>query len=186
MKPRLIFLLLLGAVQTLWATPVEIILLRHGEKPLRHSDVNLSERGRERALALAPFLTTNNVVIAHGLPVALFAPQSSARGHGRRPEETLEPLARKLKLSIQTPVGPGDYAELARRILNDPALDGKTVVICWVHEFLPNFARALGVKHKPRHWKDDVYDRVWVITYGKHGATLSDVPQHLLPGDSNH
>ena len=73
---------------------------------------------------------------------------------------------------------------MAKKVLNDPAYDGKTVVICWVHDYLPQLAEALGVKPKPAPWKNNVFDRVWVITYcGKEGV-LSDLPQKLLPGDA--
>jgi len=131
-----------------------------------------------------PFLTTNSVFLTNGRPTALFAPKLTARGHGRRAEETLGPLAEYLKLPIQMPVGSKAHAALAKRVLTDPALEGRTVVICWVHEFLPDLAREFCVQPKPERWREDVYDRVWVITYGKKHAHLANLPQHLLPGDS--
>jgi hypothetical protein len=177
-------MLALAGSQPAFCTPAEVILLRHGEKPATHRDRDLSERGQQRARALASFLTANPVLLTNGLPVALFAPLPSARGHGRRPLETLTPLADRLGLSVQTPVKASEHAELARRILADPALDGKTVVICWVHHDLRALARELGVHPAPARWKASVYDRVWVITYHANRATLSSVPEHLLPGDS--
>ncbi len=165
-------------------TPAEVILLRHAEKPSGHHDRDLSARGQQRARALVSFLTSNPVILSNGLPVALFAPLVSPRGHGRRPLETLTPLANRLGVSVQTPVRAAEHAGLAKRILTDPALSGKTVVICWVHHDLRAFAKELGVHPAPARWKSSVYDRVWIITYhGKH-ATLTSLPQHLLPGDS--
>ena len=184
MKCWLLLLLALSTGATAWSRPAQIILLRHAEKPPGHSDANLSERGRQRALALAPFLTTNQVFLTNGQPVALFAPHFTPRGHGRRAEETLEPLAQRLGLAIQMPVGSKDHAVLAKRVLTDPAFDGKTVVICWVHDWLAALAKELGVKPKPAPWKSGVYDRVWLITYHADHASLTSLPQHLLPGDS--
>ncbi len=184
MRFWVLFVLAVLPAPAVWCRPAQVILLRHAEKPVGHYDAGLSERGRQRAQALAPFLTTNVVFLTNGQPVALFAPRFTPRGHGRRAEETLEPLAEHLKLPIQMPVGPSDYVALAKHILTDPAFDGKTVVICWVHDYLPALARELGVKPKSAAWKGDVYDRIWLITYAKHHASLASLPQHLLPGDS--
>jgi hypothetical protein len=172
------------AVQTALCRPAQIILLRHAEKPAARYDADLSERGYQRAQAVVPLLTTKLLFVTNGLPMALFAPRFTVHGHGRRCEETLAPLARQLKLGVQMPVGPEGYAALAKQVLKDPSLNGKTVVICWVHDYLPALAKELGVKSPPAPWKGKVYDRVWVIRYQKRGATLTDVPQHLLPGDS--
>jgi hypothetical protein len=166
------------------ARPARVILLRHAEKPADESDVHLSERGMTRARALPAFLATEAVLGTNGQPAALFAPKVTRRGHASRPYETLEPLADRLKLSVQTPYGPSDYAALARHILSDPNLDGKTVIVCWIHDYLPALARALGVKPKPARWKGNVYDHVWIATYKDRDAVLADLPQSLLPGDS--
>lgn len=177
-------LLIVVGLQTGLARPAQIILLRHAEKPPDDADVHLSERGFERAQALVPFLTTNAVFRTNGLPAALFAPKFTRRGHSRRPYETLEPLASHLKLPIQTPYGTEDYRPLARRLLADPACDGKTVVVCWVHDCLPELARELGATLKAKRWKDRVYDRVWLLTLQGEHVSLTSLPQRLLPGDS--
>jgi len=52
-------------------------------------------------------------------------------------------------------------------------LAGKTVVICWTHEWLPELAAALGVSPKPSKWKNKVYDEVYVITYRDRRALLT-------------
>jgi hypothetical protein len=166
------------------ARPARVILLRHAEKPPDRSDVYLSERGRARARALAAFLTTEPVLGTDGQPAALFAPKATRGGHTFRACQTLEPLGERLTLSVQTPYGPGDYAALARHVLSDPALDGKAVVVCWTHDYLPALAKALGVKPKPPRWKASVYDRLWIVTCKGRNAVLSDLPQNLLPGDS--
>jgi hypothetical protein len=73
---------------------------------------------------------------------------------------------------------------LAKRILDDPAYDGKTVAVCWVHDYLPQIAEAFGVMPRPAPWPSSVFDRVLVITYRGQQAFLTSLPQNLLPGDS--
>ncbi|MBU6401848.1 MAG: histidine phosphatase family protein [Verrucomicrobia bacterium] len=180
---RILLILALG-IQIVSAHPAQIILLRHAEKPLNQREVHLSAQGRQRAVALVPFLTTTPALVTNGLPVALFATRPTRHDHSRRPYETLTPLAQHLRLRIQTPYPAAGYAALAERILADPAYDGKTVVVCWVHTHLPALAKALGVRAKVPSWPGGVYDRVWVITYQGTEASFSSLPQALLPGDS--
>ena len=176
--------LLLSAAQSVLARPAEIILLRHAEKPPDETNVHLSATGKERARALVQFLTNTPALTANGLPVALFAAHPLSRSHSKRPVETLEPLSKHLKLQILTPQTATEWSALAKKVLDDPTYDRKTLVICWVHDYLPQLAEAFGVKPKPALWKGNVFDRVWVITYrGKEGV-LNDLPQRLLPGDS--
>jgi hypothetical protein len=184
MRLLLIALLCCVAWPSAQARPVEIILIRHAEKPPEEADPHLSARGRERAQAFASFLTTSPRFAVHGLPVALFAARPTAHGHGQRTYETLQPLAAELKLPIETPFAATDYAALAKMILREPRLDGKKVVVCWNHEYLPDMARAFGVKTRPPHWKGDVYDRVWIISFHGKKTLLADLPERLLPGDS--
>ena len=181
---RLILMFLLIAAEAVLAAPARVILLRHAEKLPDESTVHLSERGHSRARALLALLEVRSVLGTNGPPAALFAPKFTRQGHSRRPYETLEPLAEHLKLSVQMPYGPSDYAALAKQVLSDPALDGKTVIVCWIHDYLPALVKALGVRPEPARWKGSVYDRVWVITYEDHRAVLADLPQKLLPGDS--
>ncbi|MGA2657674.1 MAG: hypothetical protein ABSH34_09160 [Verrucomicrobiota bacterium] len=179
-----LILLFFLIAETGLARPARVILLRHAEKPADESDGYLSERGKARARALAAFLTMEAVLGTNGQPAALFAPKATRGGHTFRPRQTLEPLGEHLRLSVQTPYGPSDYAALAKRVLSDPGLDGKAVVVCWIHDYLPALAKALGVEPKPARWKASVYDRLWIVTYEGHNAVLSDLPQNLLPGDS--
>jgi hypothetical protein len=181
---RLILFLWLVAAALATARPARIILLRHAEKPADESRVHLSELGQARARALVGFFTNAPVLLTNGATAALFAPKFTRRGHSIRPYETLEPLGNCLRLPVQMPHGPADYAKLAKSILADPGLDGKTVVICWTHDGLADLAKALGVKPKPARWKGNVYDRVWIVTYNDHHALLTDLPQKLLQGDS--
>ena len=66
-----------------------------------------------------------------------------------------------------------DYAALAKLILSEPSYAGKTVLVCWNHEDIPQLAAALGVTPEPPKWKSSVYDRVYVISYSDGKATLT-------------
>ncbi len=148
--------LLLSAVQSVLARPAEIILLRHAEKPPGESNVHLSATGKERARALVQFLTNTPALTANGLPVALFAARPLSRSHSKRPVETLEPLAKHLKLQILTPHTATEWSALAKKVLDDPSDDRKTLVICWTHDYLPQLTEAFGVKPKPSLWKGNL------------------------------
>ena len=175
--------LLLAVTPVLQARPAEIILLRHAEKPADDHNPSLSPRGVERAQALPSLLTNLPAFSSHGLPVAVFAPHSTTHGHARRAEETITPLARELHLRVLTPYAAADHARLVKDILANPALDDKTVVICWEHDHLPQLAHELGVP-KPPNWSGGTFDRLWVVSTKGEKARLRDLPQHLLPGDS--
>jgi hypothetical protein len=78
-----------------------------------------------------------------------------------------------LKLPVQTPFYGKEYAALAHLILADPVYAGKTVLICWNHEEIPQLAAALGVTPEPPKWKESVYDQVYLISYHDGTAALA-------------
>jgi len=145
--------------------PAHIILIRHAEKPANPDDPHLTPDGVTRARQLVPFITTDAAMTRLGLPVAVFATRTRKHGGGQRTQETVAPLARALKLPVQTPFASTEYAALAHQILTTPAFAGKTVLICWNHEEIPQLASALGVTPQPPRWKGSVFDRVYVISY---------------------
>ena len=179
MRTSLLAVTFLLAAQGMMAQPAQIILIRHGEKPEDPEAVHLSKAGEKRAKELAPFLTTDPELTKHGLPVALYATRTTKHGHGQRTQETIAPLARQLHMPVESPYLSEEYAELAKSILSNSKFHGKTVLICWTHEFIPQLAAALGVQPQPPKWKDSVYDRVYLISYHQGHATLSDLPQNF-------
>ena len=50
---------------------------------------------------------------------------------------------------------------------------GKSVLICWNDEEIPQLAAALGVTPKPPKWKGSVFDQVYVIAYHDGKTVLS-------------
>jgi phosphohistidine phosphatase SixA len=155
------------------AGPARIILLRHAEKPADPEDSHLSPAGVKRAERLVSFIMKDPAMSRFGSPVAVFASQTTKHDNGQRSQETVAPLARALKLQVQTPFRSKDYAALAKLILANSAYAGKTVLICWTHEEIPKLASALGVKPRPPKWKDSVFDKVYVISYQSGKATLA-------------
>ena len=157
--------------------PAQIILIRHAEKPADPEDPHLSPAGVLRAKRLVSFMTTDAAMIKFGLPVAVFATQTTKHDNGQRTQETVAPLARALRVPVQTPFLGKDYAALAKQILANAAYAGKTVLICWNHEEIPQLAAALGVTPEPPKWKDRVFDRVYLISYQNGKAVLVQVRQ---------
>jgi hypothetical protein len=155
--------------------PAQIILIRHAEKPADQEDPHLSRAGVTRAARLASFITTDPTMTRFGVPVAVFATRTTKRGNGQRTQETVAPLARALRLPVQTPVLSRNYAALAKRILANPAYAGKCVLICWNREEISQLAGALGVTPAPPKWNEGVFDRVYIISYrdGKAWLTTS-------------
>ena len=155
------------------ARPAQILLIRHADKPADSEDPHLSPAGVKRAQRLVSFITTDPAMTRFGLPVAVFATQATKHDNGQRTQETVAPLARALKLPVQTPYLGKDYAALAKLILTSPAYAGKTVLICWNHEEIPQLAAALGVTPEPPKWKGSVFNRVYVISYQNGTAVLA-------------
>jgi len=155
------------------APPAHIILIRHGEEPDDPNNPHLSDQGRARADQFVEFMTHDPAMIALGSPAAIFATETTKDGNGQRTQETLAPLAKVLRSQVSTPYHAKDYDKLAKRILSDPTLAGKTVVICWNHEWLPQLAAALGVSPEPSQWKGKVYNQVYIISYRGRRAVFS-------------
>jgi hypothetical protein len=153
--------------------PAQIILIRHADKPADPKDPHLSPAGVERAERLVSFVTTDPAMTRFGLPVAVFATRTTKDDNGQRTQETVAPLAKVLELPVQTPFLGKDYAALAQLILADPVYAGKTILICWNHEEIPELAAALGVTPEPPKWKRSAYDLVYLISYRDGKAALA-------------
>ena len=170
------------------AAPARVILIRHAEKPTDDRDPHLSARGHERAEALVGFFTSGKSISTNPPIAALYAARPTRDARSMRTEQTLAPLSRRLGLEIRQPFANVQYKALAKQILADGKLDGRTVVICWPHDELPKFAEAFGANPKPKGWKGEVFDRAWVISFdsqkkGGRKVRCETVQQRLLAGD---
>ncbi len=153
--------------------PAHIILIRHAEKPADPHDPHLSPAGVRRAGQLVQYVVNDPAMKALGQPVAIFATRTTRDDDGQRTQETVAPLARALKLTVQVPFHGKDYMALARMILSDPAYAGRTVLICWNHEEIPQLVAAFGIRPRPAKWKASVFDVVYVVSYHKGNAVLT-------------
>jgi hypothetical protein len=191
--------------------PSEIFIIRHGEKlgdPKKEDDGgrHLSVQGSARAADLPSLFAPPLGLFSCGLrpkadefhghyhhvpikskPARFATPDfifATARSkHSKRPMETVTPLATALDVPINDGFDDTEIKKLANAILTELAFAGKIVLVCWHHGKIPDIAKALGVKRPPK-WDAKVFDRVWQITYPKGKASLLDLPQMLLYGDS--
>ena len=162
------------------AMPSEIVILRHAEKP--SSGNELSTRGWDRARALPALFSSRPELNQFGAPVAVIG-MSQKAGHSIRSVQTVSYLAQSLGLRTNTDYRPGDVDQLVEDISRDARLDGKTVVICWHRDNLPDLIEAFG---GPSIGKvpSAQFDRLWVLRPTRNGMQMRDVPQNILPGDS--
>lgn len=186
MLPLFVAFWLAQAASIAHATPAQILLLRHAEKPPRGP--HLSDRGWERARAL-PQLFVRPEFREFGEPAALFAMapdrsgEPSADGASVRAIETLQYASASLGLPIHTEYTKKNYAIMMRKILAEPAYDEKLVVICWEHDALSDLAAELEIEPVP-HYPGAKFDRAWLATlHDDGGSDLVDLPERLLPGD---
>ena len=166
------------------AQPAQVLIIRHAEKPPERSAVSLSIKGQERSMAFVPFFTQTPELTYQGLPVALFATKMAPGELSQRNLETIAPLSNYLRALTDAHYAKSDYADLAQEVLTNPKYQRKTVLICWDHEYIPRLAATLGVYPEPPPWPENVFDRVWIITYRGGQASLVSMPQRLLFGDS--
>ncbi|QFP75520.1 hypothetical protein [Deinococcus sp. AJ005] len=180
-----------------------ITILRHAEKPSaadspqpafgvneqgRPQAESLTPRGWQRAGALAAVLGSATPPAPFVRPAALFAP-AYPDGASHRPGETITPLARRLKLHIQTPVPKGQEDILVSDSLLSQS--GQDVLVCWEHHHIPAIAAALalalGVNTLTPNgtlWPDTDFSSALVFARQPNGLyTLMQTRLRLLDGD---
>jgi len=165
------------------APPATILLLRHAEK-LTDGRLDLAPAGFARAKDLPQLFlaSTPGAAPKFPRPDVLFATHQSK--HSNRPFETIEPLSKVLTLPVNTDFEDDDYAGLAKLLLSGQYA-GKIVLVVWHHGKLPQLAAALGIAPQPAPWPPTAFDRVWRIDWHDGKPALVNLPQQLMPGDSN-
>ena len=179
--------------------PQQILIIRHAEKTGEKDDIHLNKQGKERAEVLFQlFVASGERPNPFPMPDFIFAAADGKSS--QRPLETVTPLSQKLKLSIndkydsKLPVAPSDMDKRAKaagmvslrdELFSQPKYFGKTILVSWRHSTIPELAKTLKASKVPAKWEDNIFDRVWQITYDDKGAaTFMDRPQRLLPGDA--
>jgi hypothetical protein len=167
------------------AMPAQVFIIRHAEKPPEGNGLSL--KGKERAAALVPYFMETKELIIHGTPVAIYAMAAPKEDSSVRPIDTVKKLADELKITVNTNYVRDNYKKMVDDIKSNAAYSGKTVLISWEHDVIPDIARSFGALQAPYRWQSDVFDRVWMITFevptGR--AVFQNIPQRLMFGDSN-
>lgn len=168
-----------------FALPSRVIVIRHAEKPDDDHEPDLSERGRERAAELPSLFAQNSVLREQPHIDVIYAMKAPKVGGTRRPMQTVQPLSRALHLNVNNEIQHVQINEFIEFIKTNPELDGKVVLICWNREGPPAFAEGFGVSDIPK-WKKKTFDRFWVFDFDRAQLiNFRDLPQQLLPGDSD-
>ena len=163
-----------------------VLIIRHAEDADTGTD--LSPRGQQRAEAYKDYFPKFTVDSKRLAPDAIFAAKDSKKSH--KPRLTVEPFAKAEKLRIDTRFGNNQSAELAADLRATE--QGKRILICWRHPYIPALLRALGANPEdllPRgKWPGAVFDWVIFLSYDQDGhlipGTSKRINEHLMQGDS--
>jgi hypothetical protein len=163
-----------------------VLIIRHAEDGA--TGPGLTPSGQERAEAYKNYFLNFTFDSKRLEPAVIFAAKDSKKSH--RPRLTVEPFAKAANLKIDTRFGNNQSTELAADLRANH--QGKVILICWRHPYVPDLLRALGAKPEdllPRgKWPGAVYDWVIVLSYDHDGnlipAGTKRINEHLVPGDS--
>ena len=163
-----------------------VLIIRHAEDA--DSGDGISPLGQERAEAYKNYFREFTLDSKRLEPEAIFAAKDSKRSH--RPRLTLEPFAKAAKLPIDTRFGNSQSVELAADLRANH--QGKVILICWRHGYIPALMRALGAKPDDflphGKWPGSVSNWVILLSYDQEGRLIPSsskrIDEHLIPGDS--
>jgi hypothetical protein len=163
-----------------------VLIIRHAEDA--DNGNGISPRGEQRAEAYKNYFLNFTVDSARREPDVVFAAKDSQKSH--RPRLTVEPFAKAANLKIDTHFGNDQSAELAADLRANQ--QGKCILVCWRHPYIPAFLRALGANPEAflphGKWPGSVYDWVILLSFDQNGrlvpASSKRITEHLLPGDS--
>ncbi len=177
----------------------KIMLVRHGEKPVKKEKVfgvdlrgeqnkkELSTRGWQRSGAMVRLFNPVNGSFAHralARPNAIFAADPEGGTKSERARNTVIGVAQSLGVKINVSFDKGEEKKLVKEVLSRPGV----VLIGWEHKAIIEIANLIlgNKKTCPQKWPGKRFDVVWVLDKqaGGKGWKLTQVPQMLLPGDS--
>ena len=156
------------------ATTETIVLVRHGEKPVKGLG-QLDCQGLNRAMALPGVIRRQ-----FGRPVAIFAPDPAVKKEDGgqpydyvRPLATIEPTAVAFGLPVEAGIGVWDR-EALQRALEAPDYRDALVVVAWEHQEIVKIARALLSGHGGNaaavpDWKGSDFDSIYVVRLNRTG-----------------
>lgn len=165
-----------------FASPAQVVIIRHGEKLAIGNELNT--KGWQRANALPQFFENNLIVNRFGKPIALYAGAPNQAGGSIRSIQTITPYANLLNIPIHKEITKSEINTLVSEVMNSKAYEGHTVIICWEHSVIPEMAHLFGATNAPSSWDGNIFDRAWVIGFtDEHATSFFNLPQQLLPSD---
>jgi hypothetical protein len=152
-----------------------IVFFRHGEKPSGGYG-QLTCQGFNRALALPLVLTGK-----FGTPDVLYAPSPAVKVTDTagsfyyvRPLATIEPLAIKLGMPVNTKYGYNAISTLQTALISTGYADA-TVFVAWEHlqlqKLVQNIMTTYGGGEKVPAWGSTDYDSLYVVKVNYSGTT---------------
>jgi len=147
-----------GALDNSGIPALDLVVFRHGEKPLRNDGVMIEDgnlgAGAENRIMRLPekFLQEfgcPDLLVTTNPAVKMINKTSGQYFNYVRPLATIAPLSIKLNFPVWTPYGYNQSDRLARDFLADPALRHKangapvTVFIAWERQNIPKLYREL-------------------------------------------
>jgi len=167
--------LLFGAAQA--SAEQTIVFFRHGEKPAAGLG-NLTCQGFNRALALPTVLLSR-----YGTPDFLYAPNPNVKisdpggsYYYVRPLATIEPVAVRTGVSINTKYGYTEIAGLQSLLIQSAKAD-TTIFVAWEHAYLQrvvqNIMNAYGGGAVVPAWVTGDFDSLYVLHVTYAGGTIA-------------
>ena len=161
-----------------------VLIIRHAEDA--GSGDGISPLGQERAEAYKNYFLNFTVDSKRREPAVIFAAKDSKKSH--RPRLTMEPFAKAANLKIDTRFGNDQSADLAADLRANQ--QGKVILICWRHPYIPALVGALGADPKTflpnGKWPGSVYNWVIQLSFDQDGHLIPSssrrIDEHLMPG----
>ena len=192
MHRRLVIAVIFSFILTLVADAQEgpknavVLIIRHAEDG--GIGRALAPRGEQRAEAYKDYFLKFTVDSKGREPQAIFAAKDSKQSH--RPRLTVEPFAKAAELRIDTRFGNNQSADLAADLRANQ--QGKVILICWRHPYIPALLSALGAKPETflpnGRWPGAVFDWIILLSFDQDGHLIPSssrrTNEHLLPSDS--
>jgi hypothetical protein len=163
-----------------------VLIIRHADDA--DSGDGLSPLGQERTEAYKNYFLNFTIDSKPREPTVIFAATDSKKSH--RPRLTMEPFAKAANLKIHTRFGNDQSADLAADLRAKQ--QGKVILICWRHPYIPALLSALGANPETflpnGKWPGKVFNWIIVLSFDQDGHLIPSssrrTNEHLLPSDS--
>jgi hypothetical protein len=163
-----------------------VLIIRHADDA--DSGDGLSPLGQERTEAYKNYFLNFTIDSKPREPTVIFAATDSKKSH--RPRLTMEPFAKAANLKIDTRFGNDQSADLAADLRANQ--QGKVILICWRHPYIPALLSALGANPETflpnGKWPGNVFNWIILLSFDQDGHLIPSssrrTNEHLLPSDS--